>query len=178
MKKILIIGGTGMLRKVSEYFIEANHEVTIIARNLSRLEHLKNKYKEKEDSIQIISADYANEILFLESIHSLLKSNDFDIALLWIHSFADSCKNQLIEILYHKNSLIQIYDVKGSAYYHPQSLLKYNDKCYSIYLGYQKENDTSRWLTHNEISAGTIYAITHELKEYIIGQVSPWEERP
>jgi hypothetical protein len=45
-------------------------------------------------------------------------------------------------------------------------------------LGFKIEDNSSRWLTNDEISSGVIEAITNDEEEKIVGIVSPWDKRP
>ena len=48
----------------------------------------------------------------------------------------------------------------------------------AICLGYVRESEQSRWLTHLEISSGALSAIRLRSPIYTIGQTAPWKHRP
>jgi hypothetical protein len=54
------------------------------------------------------------------------------------------------------------------------------DHCLRHYvqLGFIIENGHSRWLTHEEISAGVIQAICTKKPVTQVGLLEPWEMRP
>ena len=48
----------------------------------------------------------------------------------------------------------------------------------AICLGFVREEGRSRWLSHDEISAGALSAIRLKTPFYTIGQTAPWKLRP
>ena len=48
----------------------------------------------------------------------------------------------------------------------------------AICLGFVRSGETSRWLTHDEISAGALAAIRLKTPIYTVGQTAPWKYRP
>jgi hypothetical protein len=56
----------------------------------------------------------------------------------------------------------------------PRSDLGYH----RIVLGFQTTEAGSRWLTHEEISAGVLEAIQHRASDHTVGVVTPWSARP
>src|SRR5690606_41867955 len=47
-----------------------------------------------------------------------------------------------------------------------------------VILGFMREKDTSRWLTHEEISAATIAQLDAPMPRRIAGVLEPWDQRP
>ena len=56
----------------------------------------------------------------------------------------------------------------------PRSDLAYHQ----IVLGFKREACSSRWLTDEEISAGVLDAVSEKQPSYVVGTVTPWDERP
>ena len=48
----------------------------------------------------------------------------------------------------------------------------------AIRLGFKRDGNVSRWLTHEEISHGALEAVRLQTPIYTIGQTSPWKLRP
>ncbi len=48
----------------------------------------------------------------------------------------------------------------------------------TILLGFKLENDTSRWLTDEEISGGVLRAMAERHDNFVVGAIEPWEKRP
>ena len=82
------------------------------------------------------------------------------------------------------SSNTEIYHVLGSASYDPKNVSKEwydpspNTKYNKIILGFKIDQGLSRWLFQEEISDGTVKAIESKLKEFVIGQIEPWDMRP
>lgn len=49
---------------------------------------------------------------------------------------------------------------------------------HAVCLGFVRERDGSRWLTHQEISEGALAAVRLKTPVYTIGQAAPWKYRP
>lgn len=56
MKRVLIIGGTGMLRDATEFFITNNFHVTIVGRDIKKLNYFTSKFPDKK-ALDILSID-------------------------------------------------------------------------------------------------------------------------
>jgi hypothetical protein len=49
---------------------------------------------------------------------------------------------------------------------------------HEVILGFIVDRGTSRWLTHDEISAGVLAAIDRGAPRSIVGTTRPWSARP
>ncbi|MCA1039271.1 hypothetical protein LCM00_07180 [Bacillus infantis] len=74
----------------------------------------------------------------------------------------------------------ELYEIKGShASREPfNGLDSASLKWMRIILGFRFEEDTARWLTHDEISEGVLKAISLKAPLYTVGVTEPWEKRP
>lgn len=96
--------------------------------------------------------------------------------LLWIHKSGDDVLHKILDKFVHKEC--QIFHVLSSSSGDPEEyknaiLERYqNVKCVyrTVKLGSIKVGNVSRWLTHEEISNGTIEAMEKE-KDVVIGTV-------
>lgn len=181
MSHALIIGGTGMLTKATEYLSENYDTVSVICRNGKRISsNLKN--------INPLILDYSDYKLLSKSLHtSVEKFGDIDLVVSWIHSTAPLAPFIIAEKLNSYNASFRFFDILGSAYASPanntierENKLRENKNLLyrKIILGFKIENNTSRWLTNDEISGGVIEAIKEDKEEIIIGTVLPWDKRP
>ena len=181
MKHALIIGGTGMLRKVTEYLSEKFETVSGICRNKFRLDsNLKN--------INPLILDYSDYELLSKRIDEAVKQfGEIDLVVSWIHSTAPLAPKIIAEKINAYGKPFRFFDILGSAYADPSKNKierenNFRGSSFLIYrkiiLGFVIENKNSRWLTNNEISGGVIEAVKNDLEEKIIGRVSPWEMKP
>lgn len=163
-----------MLREATDYFISNNFSVTLIARDIEKLNYFKNNYPEK-NSIDLISQDYCDTPKFIKAVkENITEHGAFDIVICWIHSKAENSLLQLINTLEKYNNTTPFYHIKGSSSVGTKSALYTNKLDYrEIFLGFKIDNNNSRWLTHAEISNGIIKAFVSNKKKYIVGQIKP-----
>jgi len=49
---------------------------------------------------------------------------------------------------------------------------------HEVILGFITDTGYSRWLSHAEISAGVLTAISKKQKRFVVGTVEPWSAQP
>jgi hypothetical protein len=175
MSRILIIGGTGMLREATEYFISNNYSVSVLGQDKGKLNYFTEKFPDK--TISLISQDYNDSGSLINLIEADIKLHgSFDIIISWIHSKASDSVRQLFDTLSKYNSKTRFYHVKGSVNYTPNNSDKLDYR--EILLGFVIENNSSRWLTNHEISEGVINTVVSDKKKSIVGQIEPEDLRP
>jgi len=182
---MLIIGGTGMLKEASEYFIKKENQVTLVARNSQKLEAFKNKFPDKK--VSTIAIDYTNTENFIQQIKTHFEHTSIcKKVVCWMHSSGNNALHELINLMnsYSTSKIaIQFYHILGSASRSPKEN-QWGAKQFShlqyhiIILGFKRAGNYSRWLTHNEISEGVIQAVEYNSKQYIVGQIEPWHLSP
>ncbi|MBS4201659.1 short-chain dehydrogenase [Bacillus sp. FJAT-49732] len=181
MKHALVVGGTGMLADVS-LFLANDYRVSVIGRNKARMDELI-KRADRPAAITPALVNYRDEDLFKAQIKKLIEMNGpFDMVVAWIHSGA----GHAIPIIAEENNLFEqpwkLFHILGSSTNLQEVIngVKVPDSCLyrQIQLGFIIEHNRSRWLTHQEISAGVIKAITQDQPLHIIGTVEPWDMRP
>lgn len=181
MSHVLIIGGTGMLAKVTEYLSENYDTVSVICRDENRINsNLKN--------VNPLILDYTYYKSLSKSLQSAVENfGNIELVVSWIHSTAPLAPNIVADKLNSYNVTFRFFDILGSAYANPANItieretkLKENKNIQyrKIILGFKIENNSSRWLTNDEISGGVIEAIKEDKEEIIVGTVSPWDKRP
>ncbi|EEK51094.1 short-chain dehydrogenase [Bacillus cereus ATCC 10876] len=152
----LVIGGTGMLKKVSMWLCEKGFYVSIIGRDEVKLENVK-RMSSAPENITCLSLDYHNDEDVKLAIKSTIKKNGpITLVVAWVHT---SAKHALSNICKE---------------------LDLSSKTYSLFhiLGFILEDTYGRWLTHEEIADGIIKGIESKRAEWIVGRVEPWELRP
>lgn len=182
LSRLLIIGGTGMLREATEYYIAKNHHVTVHGRDERRLNYFTETYPDKP--ISLVAQDYHEKDKFIAAIRDdRARHGEYDIVISWIHGSGEDALLSLIDMLAVQNPQTLFYHVKGSASYNPavkpspvaaQSPLAYRE----IILGFKIEKGAARWLHNSEISAGVVEAVDQGLERHVIGVTEPWDSRP
>lgn len=181
MSHALIIGGTGMLSKVTEYLTGKYDTVSAISRDEKKINpNLKN--------INPLIVDYTYYKFLSKSLQSAVeKFGNIELVVSWIHSTAPLAPNIIAEKLNSYHTPLRFFDILGSAYANPSKnsiereiALKENENLLyrKVILGFKIEDNSSRWLTNDEISSGVIEAIKNDEEEKIVGIVSPWDKRP
>ncbi|WP_188454684.1 short-chain dehydrogenase [Virgibacillus oceani] len=181
-KHAIVIGGTGMLAKVSHYLAASNFDVSVIARSILKHQGLKENCKNPEN-IHAILADYHNgESLNIGIENALHTYGCPSIVVSWIHSTAPNALPLIIRQISVQYSSFpwRLFHIQGSSGFFQKEYTPVSENCLyrRVYLGFMIEKSASRWLTHEEISEGVIHAIETDSEKTIVGTVEPWESRP
>ena len=168
----LIIGGTGMLAVVTQAIIDQSHRVSLISREPGRF---VNSLRKNTSRVWPFALDYHNIDAFAEAFASIVRDQDVDLAVLWIHSSGQIARAHALATLPSKTLII---DIRGSSQATAQLLE--NDQPISrpeslcrVVLGFHQDADTRRWLTNREISNGVLAAIDDPRPIHIVGSLDP-----
>ena len=181
MKHALVIGGTGMLSRVSLWLAKHAEYVSVLGRSPDRMNRLLQS--DGEGTIQPILVDYREEPTFRQKLKESIQSHgSIDLLVAWIHSDAPDAWAILLEEMSRNQDSWKLYHVLGSSKnleeirknIHPPESCLYRQ----IQLGFIIEDDSARWLTHEEISDGVIKSIKQDSPVSIIGTLEPWHKRP
>ncbi|MCI0448427.1 MAG: short-chain dehydrogenase [Chlorobi bacterium] len=188
MSHALVVGGTGMLKKVALRQLGKYDRVSVIARNKKGLEKLEKESGENSGKLNMLQLDYTDyEILKSLLIRSINDYGEISLAVSWIHSTAQRAPSIIADLINQTSAKCDFFEVLGSSFANPNNESKEREKefgkfsniiYHKIILGFIMENGKSRWLTNTEISGGVINAIENNSKSGIVGVVEPWSERP
>ena len=135
---------------------ESKH-LTCLARTTASLNRLEEALD--TENFEGVSVDYQNTEQFMEVVTAAWERQPFELVLLWVHSSGAKSLAALFSFLAEKTPTPQVFHVLGSAAANPANTtsepvpgLDYH----RIILGFKLEADRSRWLTHEEISTGTL----------------------
>lgn len=173
MKHICIIGGTGMLAEVTKWYAENDCIVSVVARNEEKLNRMKFSCS-KPDNIKEILVDYRDS----NTLQKLLKINihkygRYSEIVIWLHEDGLASLETIYRLLEEQSSIWHIIGSQRDAQqfrtlYQPTTKIGYH----LIQLGFQRENDSKRWLTNNEIANGVIQSIQSGRSYNLIGELS------
>mgnify|MGYP006288237199 CR=1 FL=1 len=178
---ILVIGGTGMLAAATRQLASCSEAVTLVARQPEALDGLECEQVER------IAVDYHRSEALLDHLGRASASQGaFDLALTWVHGSADTTLGRIAEWLATQAESPRLVDVQGSAAGRPggasprhRRLSEIDGVVYQrVILGFVIEDGRSRWLTHDEISAGVLDAVASGVEACVVGVVEPWDSRP
>lgn len=176
----LVVGGTGMLQNVSAWLVEQGFHVSVIGRNVERLEKLQLLCKVPE-RVTSIAVDYHDsEALQIAVSNAMKEHGPISLVVAWVHSTASEALAVIREEIEARSEKWDLVHILGSSAYKKNREEVKSELCSyrSIILGFIVEGERSRWLTHNEIANGVIGGIENKQLQWIVGTVEPWELRP
>lgn len=182
MKHALVVGGTGMLSKVSLWLLDNGYHISIIARNPERMKQIIEKTSLNSHVTQLL-VDYRDSDKLKEKVNATIKQNgNIDIVVAWIHSIAPDALKIIVQEISIRKYRWELFHILGSSsdLNEIKREVKIPKGClyYQLQLGFVIEDSGSRWLTNKEISEGVIKAIKERNKILTIGQIDPWDEHP
>lgn len=180
MKHALVIGGSGMLSGAVLWLAEQGYQVSVVGRNVAKLERLTNRHP----ALYPVAADYYDLDRFSSVLQgAVAKRGNFSRVVAWIHQHEEKIISRLAEDLFPDPAHPwELFHVLGSSSnleeIEKQLQPPANCRYHQIKLGFVLEGDRSRWLTHDEISNGVIEGMRSGRKVTIVGTLTPWSKRP
>jgi len=176
----LVIGGTGMLKKVSMWLCDQGFHVSIIGRDEVKLENVK-RASSAPKSITCLSLDYHDDDDVKVAIKDTIEKNGpITVVVAWIHASAGHALSLICNELELSSKTYSLFHILGSkaSRMNVQKIGSTQCSFHRIILGFILEGTHARWLTHDEIAEGVIKGIESKCTEWIVGRVEPWELRP
>ena len=176
----LVIGGTGMLKKVSMWLCDQGFHVSIIGRNEVKLENVKRASSAPEN-MTCLPLDYHNDDDVKLSIKRTIERNGpITLVVAWIHSSAKYALSLICKEIELSSETYNLFHILGTKASRMTAQKIGSTRCsyHRIILGFILEDTYGRWLTHEEIAGGVIKGIENKRAEWIVGRVEPWELRP
>lgn len=182
MKHALIIGGTGMLSDCCVQLAKQGYNLSIIARNEEKIDRLKRRIEPIQKMTKLL-VDYTEKDKLRTAIRKAIQIHGpVSLVVSWIHSTAPQAPQVVINEVSASGEPFRFFHILGSSSdpvaYKEALALPSQGHYRSVLLGFIKEKEGSRWLTHDEISNGVGEAIVNDEPFNTVGQVEPWEERP
>ena len=177
----LVVGGTGMLAGLSEALAREGRRVTVLARDHLRLDRLARR----APGVRPLSVNYEDGPALEAALEKAARqSGPIERAVCWIHATAPEAPLAVARHVRH------VYcHLLGSAVADPSvgRLGRWRARFAGlpgldyriVVLGFVlKPDGGSRWLTHDEISAGAKAALDASRPVSVLGVVEPWSRRP
>lgn len=184
MAHVLIVGGTGLLKRVSLFLAQHSNTVSVIARHRESLDQLASEAGELSDRINPIELDYQNIKQLQKQLKaSVRKHGPIMLAVTWVHEDAPETRDTIAGFLNRTSPVCRYFHVQGSttdpqpiADAYKNMLARYQKVLYRrIILGFEVEKGFTRWLTEEEVGNGVIEAIRSDSREAVIGFPDPTE---
>ncbi|QTM98803.1 short-chain dehydrogenase [Sediminibacillus dalangtanensis] len=177
-KHALVIGGTGMLAKVTLWLADNHANVSVIGRTQKKHRDLIEKASDPAQ-LNNIAVDYYD----LGALETKLKQamdryGPITVAVCWSPFYP--AVERICQVISERTDNWQLYHVKGSRRYFEDEPLSVPASCQyrSIYLGFVLTGNLSRWLTHDEIAGGIIEGVKKDEARVVVGTIHPYENRP
>lgn len=175
----LVIGGTGMLQGTLLGLLDDGHDVVTISRRPDRFRSLYEKAGDQAGRLHWAAGDYSDPDSFRAALSTLHNGSVPDAVIAWMPD--GPSWPVLFEAMraHPRSSPWALFRVQGSRASreemppHPRGV-----ELHLIILGFVMASGRARWLTHEEIAAGTLTAIRQPAARHIVGIVEPWEHRP
>ncbi|WNC16754.1 short-chain dehydrogenase [Brevibacillus brevis] len=179
-KEALVVGGSGMLAEVSRWLARTGYHVTVIGREQSRLDRVAEE-SDTPGSFTMLALDYRDTEALKQAVSDLVRHRGpVDVVVAWIHGTAPDALAAIQRELMGQKKEWLLFHVCGSrAWIQPPAVEEIAYCRYRrVILGFVTDAQSSRWLTHSEISRGVIRAMQTDEPLSIVGTVEPWERRP
>lgn len=186
MSHALVIGGTGMLRPVTEHLARTYKAVSVVARSKRDLEELEREFP---GVVHGLPLDYRDTVTLRAVVDAaVLAYGRIDPAVVWVHmEKAPEAPFAVAEFVGSAEVPGRFLHVLGSAAADPSqpahtlrmAFTAFPQVAYrDVVLGFVRGKGGSRWLTNAEIAAGVLGALEGDSERTIVGVVEPWAERP
>jgi saccharopine dehydrogenase-like NADP-dependent oxidoreductase len=180
----LVVGGTGMLRRVSLELARRGYTTSVIARSRGPLAELA---AESGGRVQPIALDYRHTDELVRALDQAVAAHGpIELVVAWIHAVAPDAPLVVARAAAGKHR-VDYFHVLGSAADDPSRPDPERRKRFAavaglayheVILGFVVESGSSRWLTNDEIAAGVLEAIDSGDSRRVVGTTRPWSARP
>jgi NAD(P)-dependent dehydrogenase (short-subunit alcohol dehydrogenase family) len=185
MAHVLVVGGTGILEKVSLFLASHDNVVTVVARSHDDFERLQAQAAGLSGKINPITVDYQEvDGLSRRIEESIAAYGPVTLAVNWVQDQFMRVVDVIAGILNATSPLCRYFQVLAGVELAKVKERNYFESAFRnlervlyriIVLGFKREKGVSRRLSNDEISEGIIKALRDDSKKVLIGS-DPWEE--
>ena len=160
--RVLTIGVTGMLGEMLNWLAVRSERVVLVSRGAVQ------SASAAHNTVIPVSADWRNEVNFIDSIEAANGFSGVKLAVVWMHDTGADAKRRVLERLAEESCLV--VDVLGSSalkdlkQMEPQSdYLGPQARRVTVLLGAMPTGAGHRWLEWSEISQAVIWAVENRV---------------
>lgn len=185
MAHVLVVGGTGILEKVSLFLASHDNVVTVVARSEEGFLQLSAQADALSGKINpIVVDDLEAEGLRDRIGESILAYGPVTLAVNWVQTQYMKVVDVVAGILNASSPLCRYFQVLPGTELAKVKERNYFENAFRnlervlyriIVLGFKREKGTRRNLNNEEISQGIIKALQEDSKRALIGN-DPWED--
>lgn len=187
MAHVLVVGGTGILEKVSLFLASHDNVVSVLAKSPDDFAMLQREAKGLKGKINPISIDYDEVDGLAKHVKdSIEKYGPITLAVNWVQEHIMKAVEVIANILNTTSPICRYFQVLPMNELSPSKERNNFDSFFRnlervlyriIVLGFKKEAGRDRRLSNDEISDGIIKALRDDAKKAIIG-ADPYDELP
>ena len=185
MAHVLVVGGTGVLEKVSLFLASHDNVVTVVARSKYDSEQLQAQAVGLSGRINPIAVD-SHEVdgLSQRISESIVAFGPVTLAINWVQEQFLKFVDVIASILNSTSPVCRYFQILPGQELANVKERKYFESTFRnlervlyriIVLGFKREKGTTMRLSNDEISDGVIKALRDDSKNVLIGTVDPWE---
>ncbi len=180
---LLFVGTTGMLADATRHLARSSSgDIAVVSRGADGFSFGDEALDQRATAYP---ADWSDQRAFMSVLDDIVAAHgSITCALVWLHGRDDEVRAQITHQMADGGTLLEVL---GSAASQPGAFgdirmremrahphIRYRQAL----LGFVHEDGRSRWLTHDEISAGAIAAYASDETITVVGQTEPWSLRP
>jgi hypothetical protein len=187
MAHVLVVGGTGILEKVSLFLASHDNVVTVMARSQEDFERLQAQAQGLSGKINPIVVDYQEEDALADRIKESIQAfGPVTLAVNWVQEQVLKMVDVIASILNATSPVCRYFQILPGQELAAVKSRKYFESTFRnlervlyriIVLGFKREKGHTRKLSNEEISEGVIKALRDDAKNVMIGTVDPWEDK-
>jgi hypothetical protein len=187
MAHVLVVGGTGILEKVSLFLASHDNVVTVMARSQEDFERLQAQAQGLSGKINPIVVDYQEEESLANRItESIQAYGPVTLAVNWVQEQVLKMVDVIASILNATSPVCRYFQILPGQELASVKSRKYFESTFRnlervlyriIVLGFKREKGHTMKLSNEEISDGVIKALRDDAKNVMIGTVDPWENK-
>jgi hypothetical protein len=185
MAHVLVVGGTGILEKVSLFLASHDNVVSVVASSKEDFKKLQAQALGLSGKINPIAVDYDEIDGFGRRIQESIQAfGPVTLAVNWVHEAALKVVEVIASILNATSPVCRYFQILPGQELALTKERKYFDSTFRnlervlyrvIVLGFKREKGATMRLSNDEISDGVIKALRDDSKNVMIGTVDPWE---
>jgi len=182
---VLVVGGTGMLAQATQALAARCDVLTLVARTERSLRSLDDALATSGVTRHLLRLDWSDPRAFVGTLEEHVdRVGAPALVVAWLH---DDTLGPAVARAVARDPGCDFLQVRGSSAASPSAdtgaiardpRIPAQARYRQVILGFVVTEGRSRWLSHHEISEGTLQAVDHPQAVTVVGTVEPWDRRP
>ena len=168
---VLIVGGTGMLRLAVTTLVMSGRTVVLVARHASRF---AASITSTSGCLLPVDANWQDAAVLAARVGAVETAKPIGAALLWVHHpHLDQVTHELHCVLPQGVELVRLRGTGGADVHVDAGTHSEGRRIHEVLLGSVEEFGRRRWLSHEEISVGSLKALATLPGTLVVGNLAP-----